>query len=83
MANNAKNLRKCIVCREHADKSVRIRIAKSKDGSIFIDRTKDSGGRGVWVHDSEECKKQLIKKRLLNAAFKRTVDESVYEGING
>ncbi len=83
MANNAKNLRKCIVCREHADKSAMIRIAKLNDGTVIIDRNQTLGGRGVWVHDSEECKKQLIKKRLLNAAFKRTVDESIYEGING
>ena len=81
MANNEKNLRRCIVCRQHSDKSGMIRIAKIKDGNIFVDTTGKSGGRGVWVHDSAECKKQLIKKRLLNAAFKCAVDDSVYEGI--
>lgn len=81
MPNNAKNLRQCCACRAHADKSELIRIVKSKDGKVFVDETKRADGRGVWVHDSAECKQKLVKKKLLNAAFRCVVDESVYENL--
>ena len=81
MPNNEKNLRQCVVCRTHADKSELIRFVKSKDGKVFVDETKCADGRGVWVHDSAECKQKLVKKKLLNVAFKCVVDESVYEKL--
>ena len=83
MPNNPKNLRKCAVCHEHADKENMIRFVKTKDGQIHLDHTKCADGRGVWVHDTAECKQKLLKKKLLNAAFKCSVDESVYEGLDG
>ena len=81
MPNNEKNLRQCCVCRCHADKSELIRFVKSKDGKVFVDETKTADGRGVWVHNNEECKQKLVKKKLLNSAFKCAVDESVYENL--
>ena len=82
MSNNAKNLRMCVACREHSDKSELLRFVKTKDGKIQIDETKTADGRGVWVHNSAECIQKLTKKRLLNAAFKCAVDESILEGLN-
>ena len=83
MANNKKNLRQCLVCREHADKSEMLRIVKTSDGKIFVDRSQSAGGRGAWVHDKAECKQKLNRKRLLNTVFKCAVDDSVYEELNG
>lgn len=71
-----------MVCRQHADKSELIRFVKQKDGRVFIDESKSADGRGVWVHDNAECKQKLVRKKLLNAAFKCAVDESVYGGLN-
>ena len=82
MANNAKNQRRCIACKQHADKSEMIRIVSSKSGGVFVDETKSSDGRGAWVHDTKECKALVVKKRLLNAAFKRQIDQSVYESLS-
>jgi len=80
MPNN-KNIRKCIVCHEHADKIDLIRFVRTKDGKIFKDESKSSDGRGVWIHNNSECLEKLIKKRLLNAAFKTSVSDELYEGL--
>ncbi len=82
MSNNAKNTRRCIVCREHDDKSNMIRFVKDSDGNVVIDDTKKADGRGWWVHDKGECIDKLIKKRALNAAFKKDVGTKIYEDIN-
>lgn len=82
MSNNAKNIRRCIVCREHCDKQDMIRFVKDEDGNVIIDDTKKRDGRGCWVHNSDECISKLIKKRMLNAVFKKDVGNAIYEDIN-
>lgn len=77
MPSNPKNTRKCCVCREHADKSELIRFVRTADG-VDIDRTQKLDGRGVWVHNNKECIEKLIKKKMLNSAFKANVGESIY-----
>jgi len=78
---NPKNTRKCIVCKQHSDKSELIRIALIKNGGICVDREGKAEGRGAWVHKSTECISALIKKKGLNRAFKGAVPDAVYEEI--
>ncbi len=80
--SNPKNTRKCIVCREHADKSEMIRFVKDKDGKVVVDRLKKADGRGVWVHEGKDCIEKLVKKKMLNAAFKCNVGDEIYGEIN-
>jgi len=81
MPSNPKNVRKCCACHAHADKSEMLRFVRDKDGNVFLDCSKKADGRGVWVHDSDECKDKLKKKKLLNAAFKTTVAADVYDRL--
>lgn len=80
--SNPKDARKCIACKQHADKKDMLRFVKTKDGEIFLDQSKKADGRGVWVHDNEECKAKVLKKRLLNSAFKTNVNDNVYGELN-
>lgn len=77
MPSNPKNTRKCAVCRGHADKSELIRFVKC-DGEIIVDKDKNLGGRGVWVHNNADCLNKLKKKKLLNAAFRCDAGEKIY-----
>ncbi len=77
MPSNPKNTRRCIVCREHDDKSNLLRFVKI-DGIVQQDESQKLEGRGVWVHSSGECIKKLVKKRILDFAFKTKVGENVY-----
>lgn len=53
-----------------------------KDGKVCVDRSKKADGRGVWVHDSGECKAKLIKKKMLNSAFRQNVGDEIYGEID-
>ena len=70
--SNPKNTRKCIVCKQHADKSELIRFVKNAEGKVVLDRSQKADGRGVWVHNCEDCIQKLIKKKTLNAATSAT-----------
>lgn len=80
--SNPKNTRRCIVCHEHADKSEMIRFVRDKDGKVCVDRSKKADGRGVWVHANGECKAKLIKKKMLNSAFRQNVGDEIYGEID-
>ncbi len=80
--SNPKDTRKCIACREHCDKNDMLRFVKTKDGDVFLDRSKKADGRGVWLHDNAQCRAKCLKKRLLNVAFKTSVGDEVYGEIN-
>ena len=47
----------------------------------MLDESKTADGRGVWLHDSDDCKSKAIKKKLLNAAFKSPVSQEIYDGL--
>lgn len=81
MPSNPKNVRKCCACHEHADKSELLRFVRTPDGHIMLDKGKAADGRGVWLHDSDECRAKAIKKKLLNSAFKAAVPQEIYDGL--
>ena len=58
-----------------------LRFVKTADGSVTLDKSQKADGRGAWIHDSEECRAKTKKRKLLNAAFKTSVAEDVYEQL--
>jgi len=81
MSSNAKDVRRCCACHEHAPKTELLRFVRTPDGDITLDLSKKADGRGVWVHDSEACIGKLVKRKLLNAAFKTSVAQEVYDEL--
>lgn len=82
MGSNPKNTRRCIVCRRHADKSEMIRFVEDHNGKVVVDISQKADGRGVWVHSCDECVSKLVKKKMLNVAFKRNVGDDIYGELN-
>ena len=80
MENKHIPVRECIVCGKKVPKAHLVRIAKSGD-EIFLDLSQKSGGRGAYICKDTDCYDKLLKKRRLDRAFKRSVDNSVYEEI--
>lgn len=77
MPSNAPGVRRCAACRAHAPKSEMIRVCRAPDGRIFVDDGGKADGRGVWLHGTEECVSLAVRKKVLNAAFRCAVPESV------
>lgn len=73
--------RMCVVCRQMQDKKNLLRLVKNKDGEIFIDKTYKANGRGAYICHNEECVKKLIKNKILNKVFEKSINEEVYNSI--
>lgn len=81
MPSNPKNTRRCAACRRHSDKSEMLRVCKNAEGKVFVDDGGNAEGRGAWVHRDKKCVDVLVRKKGLNAAFKTSVPEDVYNGL--
>ena len=60
-----------------------IRIVKTKDGEIDIDRTGKIQGRGAYICDNIECLEKLIKSKRLEKVFETKISEEIYEKLRG
>ncbi len=74
-------LRKCISCQQRLAKNELLRVVKTKDGEILIDKTGKANGRGAYICNSLQCFEKMIKTRALNRAFKTEVDYSIIESL--
>ena len=60
-----------------------IRIVKSKEGNIDIDRTGKMQGRGAYICDNIECLEKLIKSKRLEKVFDMKISDEIYEKLRG
>ena len=81
MQKRRKPQRQCIGCRESKDKNKLIRVVKTPEGEIVIDRTGRQNGRGAYLCDNEECLLKARKSKALSRSFKMNVPEKTYETL--
>lgn len=74
--------RSCILCREKLFKSQLLRIVKNGE-SFSIDEAHKMDGRGAYI--CCKCKKseKLLKKRVLDRAFRMRVPDEIYDLLKG
>lgn len=75
--------RKCLGCGEMKAKSSLIRIVRSPEGCIFIDKTRKANGRGAYLCDSIECFAKCRKAKRFDKAFNTPVPNEVYSSLEG
>lgn len=70
-------------CNQKKDKKDLIRIVKSKDGNINIDKIGKLEGRGAYICDSIECLEKVIKSKRLERVLETKIDNEIYENLRG
>lgn len=78
MQERKKPQRQCVGCREIKDKQDLIRIVKTPEGDIVIDRTGRKNGRGAYLCDKEECLIKACKTNALSRSFRMNVADETY-----
>lgn len=71
-------MRMCTGCGEMKPKKELIRVVKSPEGVISLDKTGRSPGRGAYVCPSLECLKKAIKTKRIERVFEVSIPEEVY-----
>ncbi|MGN0792280.1 MAG: RNase P modulator RnpM [Christensenellales bacterium] len=74
-------MRMCVGCREMKPKKELLRIVRSPEGEVSVDRTGKASGRGAYICPSEECLNKAEKIRALERALEHSVSKEVFEKL--
>lgn len=74
-------LRRCLGCFESKPKKELIRIVKSQDGEISLDKTGKKQGRGAYICYNKECLEKVIKTKKLDKEFDVAISVDIYENL--
>ncbi len=72
-------MRQCVGCGEMKPKKELIRVLKTVENEIIIDKTGKKNGRGAYICSSRECLEKSIKNHGLERSFKMKIDDYVYD----
>ena len=81
MVNKKIPLRKCTGCGEKFKKIDLIRVVRTPEGTIEIDRIGKAAGRGAYICRDPECFKRSRKARRLESNLECKIPDEIYEAI--
>lgn len=72
-------IRMCCGCGENFPKRDLIRIVKSPEGEISLDKTGKKSGRGAYICPKVDCLTKAQKNRRIDRVFSCQIPNEVYE----
>ena len=81
MAEKKIPLRKCTGCGEMKPKKELIRVLKTAESEIVLDKTGRKNGRGAYLCMNLECLQKAIKTKGLDRSFKMSIPKEVYDNL--
>lgn len=72
-------MRKCTGCQEVKDKRELIRVVRSKEGEVSMDRTGRKAGRGAYLCDNIQCLEKAIKTKALARSLEAEIAPEIYD----
>lgn len=74
-------LRMCLGCREMKEKLSLVRIVKTPDGNIVLDKTGKINGRGAYVCNNKVCFDKCIKTKSLERQLQVKIPQEIIDEI--
>ena len=73
--------RTCVVTREKYPKQELLRIVKNNEGTVFVDLSGKSNGRGAYIKKDIEVLNKAIKTKVLDRQLECVIPPEIYEEI--
>ncbi len=74
-------MRKCTGCGEMKNKKEMLRILKTTEGEIFLDKTGKKNGRGAYLCQDQECLMKAFRNKGLERSLKCAIPAEVVESL--
>ena len=81
MAEKKIPLRKCTGCNEMKPKKELIRVLKTTEEEIILDKTGKKNGRGAYLCNSLDCFQKARKSRGLERSLQVKIPDEIYETL--
>ena len=70
-------MRMCVACREMRAKKELVRIVRTPEGNVIVDRTGRANGRGAYLCDDMACLERALKIRAIERALEVSLTPEV------
>lgn len=72
----------CVGCRERFNKKELVRIVRTPEGEVKLDRTGKMSGRGAYIcPDKIECIDRAIKSKVLERNLEIQISDEIYDKL--
>ena len=75
--------RTCMGCNTKKNKNELLRIVKTNQNEIIIDKTGRAQGRGAYICNNEECLNKVKRNKRLEKSLNTVLSEDIYNSIRG
>lgn len=79
--NKKVPLRKCVGCGEMGNKKEMMRVLKTPEGIITLDKTGKKNGRGAYLCMDIKCLSLAEKNKGLERSLKEAIPADVYKNL--
>ena len=73
--------RKCVGCNLRAPKNELVRIVRTPDGKVTLDKTGKLSGRGAYLCNDVKCFNKARKAKRIETNLEISVPEEIYDAI--
>ena len=73
--------RRCVGCGERKEKRELIRVLRTPEGEIVLDRTGKRSGRGAYLCPNAECLRKARKQRRLQSNLETEIPDYVFDAL--
>ena len=73
--------RKCVGCGIKADKNTLIRVVRTPEGEITVDKKGKMSGRGAYICHSAACLKKAVKSKRLERNLEVEIPDEIYKAL--
>mgnify|MGYP002866093216 CR=1 FL=1 len=73
--------RSCVSCRKVFDKKDLVRIVRTPEGTVILDRTGRANGRGAYIHADAACLEKAERSKAPDRSLKCAVPGEIYREI--
>lgn len=74
-------MRTCVGCMESKPKKEFIRVVRAPDGTVSLDLSGKSPGRGAYLCRNPECLKKAAKAKRLERSLECEISEEIYKKL--
>lgn len=74
-------LRTCVVTKEKLPKKDLVRVVRTPEGSVIIDESGRSNGRGAYLKKNLEVFKKAKQNKVLNRHLEVEVPDSIFDEL--
>ena len=74
-------LRQCVGCSERKPKGELLRVVRTPEGEIVLDKTGRKNGRGVYLCNEVKCFNKARKNGRISAHLETEIPVEIYEAL--